>query len=102
MNQNTQHLTSVPAAAPRAAGSNRFEQMTRYVRVRNTTPKRFVEFDFAIGDPSLYVELVLPEAAFEAFCANNHVVIMSDEQAAAVDADMDKWRYGDSRPGAGD
>ena len=83
----------------RATG-NPFEQMTRYVRVRKETPGRFVEFDFAIGDPSLYVELVLPVAAFHEFCSRNRVVMMSDEQAAAVDTDMEKWRYGENRGAA--
>ncbi len=73
----------------------RFDELKRYVRVRGTVHDDFVEFDFAIGEPSLYVELVLPKAAFEAFCRHNNVIEMTDEQAAAVDADMNKWRYGD-------
>lgn len=72
-----------------------FNQLTRYVRVRQIINDRFIEFDFAVGDPSLYVELVLPKDAFEVFCEQNQVVMMSDEQAAQVDADMSKWRYGD-------
>ena len=68
--------------------------LTRFVRVRNMVDDRFVEFDFAIGDPNLYVELVLPKDAFDIFCAHNQVVRMSEEQARQVDADMAKWRYG--------
>ncbi len=71
------------------------DELTRYVRIRRRVDNKFVEFDFAIGDPSLYVELVLPNAAFEAFCRHNDVVEMTAAQAAAVDADMEKWRYGD-------
>ena len=71
------------------------DELTRYVRIRRRVDNKFVEFDFAIGDPSLYVELVLPNAAFEAFCRHNDVVEMTEAQAAAVDADMEKWRYGD-------
>jgi len=74
-----------------------FEQLTRYVRVRRVVDDKFIEFDFAIGDPSLYVELVLPRAAFDAFCRHNQVVMMTEEQAAAVDADMEKWRYGEEK-----
>ncbi len=69
--------------------------LTRYVRKRRVLNKQFVEFDFAIGDPSLYVELVLPLAAFEQFCERNQVVMMSEQQARAVDRDMAKWRYGE-------
>jgi phenol hydroxylase P0 protein len=72
-----------------------FSSLTRYVRVRQILDDRFVEFDFAIGDPSLYVELVLPKAAFETFCRHNEVVMMTEEQAQAVDEDMEKWRYGE-------
>jgi phenol hydroxylase P0 protein len=75
-----------------------FTDLKRYVRVRQVVDDKFVEFDFAIGDPSLYVELVLPRSAFEVFCQNNRVEMMTDEQAAAVDADMEKWRYGDDTP----
>ena len=73
-----------------------FDELARYVRVRDIIDDRFVEFDFAIGEPSLYVELVLPKKAFEAFCRHNKVTMMTDEQAAAVDADMEKWRYGET------
>lgn len=73
-----------------------FEQLTKYVRVRSPDDARFVEFDFAIGEPSLFVELLMPKAAFEQFCQVNKVTHMTDEQMAAVDAEMDKWRYGEN------
>ena len=71
-----------------------FSELTRYVRVRRVLNDKFVEFDFAIDDPSLYVEMILPKAAFAEFCQHNKVVMMTEEQAAQVDADMEKWRYG--------
>ena len=73
-----------------------FDDLKRYVHVRKIIRDEFVEFDFAIGEPSLYVELVLPKAAFESFCEHNRVIMMTDEEAEAVDADMEKWRYGDA------
>ncbi len=84
----------VPKPSP-GSEPRKFSELTRYVRVRQVVDDRFVEFDFAIGDPSLYVELVLPKAAFETFCRHNEVVMMTEEQARAVDQDMEKWRYGD-------
>ena len=72
-----------------------FDDLKRYVRVRKVIRDEFVEFDFAIGEPSLYVELVLPKSAFESFCQHNHVIMMTDEEAEAVEADMEKWRYGE-------
>lgn len=73
---------------------NSFSNLTKYVRVTKED-QRFVEFNFAIDDPSLFVELVLPKQAFNAFCETNRVIFMSAEQEAAVDGEMEKWRYGD-------
>ena len=74
-----------------------FSDMKRYVRVRNVIDNKFIEFDFAIGDPSLYVELVLPREAYDQFCKHNRVSFMTAEEAAAIDADMEKWRYGEEK-----
>lgn len=68
--------------------------MTKYVRVRSDPGDRFVEFDFAIDDPSLFVELIMPKNVFNDFCQRNEVIEMTQEQMAAVDAEMEKWRYG--------
>lgn len=63
----------------------------RYVRVTERRPDGFIEFDFSLGDPDLYVELIMPEDTFETFCANNEVKFLDDQQAAALDADRQKW-----------
>lgn len=89
---NPEHTQSTPERAPQRSA---FDQLTKYVRVRSDEGDRFVEFDFAIGDPALFVELVMPRQAFDAFCTANHVVHMSDAQMRAVDAEMEKWRYGE-------
>ncbi len=67
--------------------------LMKYIRVRNNLDDRFVEFDFAIGDPHLFVELIMPPAAFKAFCEANDVVEMTREQMDSVDAEIKKWRY---------
>ena len=54
----------------------------------------FVEFDFAIHDPTLYVELVLPQQAFREFCKTNQVIEMTKQEQAINDAQEEKWRYG--------
>ncbi|NQD93044.1 phenol hydroxylase [Pseudomonas sp. CrR25] len=74
-----------------------FDQLPRYVRVRSAPHAAFVEFDFAIGYPDLFVELVLPPDAFARFCTQNQVQHMDEAMAASVDADMEKWRYGVSQ-----
>lgn len=70
--------------------------LRRFVRVRGRS-QHFVEFDFAIEHEELFVELILPPTAFEAFCAQNEVVFMTDEQARKVDCQMEKWRYSVSK-----
>ena len=47
----------------------------RWVRVLNITANGFVEFEFFISDADLFVELILPKAAFNEFCINNKVTI---------------------------
>lgn len=66
--------------------------LNRYVRIRERSEK-FVEFDFAIENPELFVELILPHQAFEEFCSINDVAFMTDSQARDVDVQMEKWRY---------
>ncbi|WP_449432150.1 phenol hydroxylase subunit [Pseudomonas putida] len=72
------------------------DHLPRYVRVRSGEQDTFVEFDFAIGSPELYVELVLPRPAFQQFCLTNRVQHMNAQMSEAINADMQKWRYGES------
>lgn len=65
-----------------------------YVWVTDRRSDGFVEFDFSYGDPDLYVELIMPDQLFRQFCANNRVSHLSDEVAAAFEADRRKWREG--------
>ena len=45
----------------------------RWVRILNRTENGFVEFEFFVSDADLFVELILPEAAFNEFCIDNKV-----------------------------
>lgn len=71
-----------------------FNDLPKYVRVRSDPDDKFVMFDFAIGESSLFVELVLPPESFKEFCANNNVINMTPEQMHINDQEEDKWRYG--------
>lgn len=53
-----------------------FDPTRRYVRVCEQRPDGFIEFEFAIGDPEMCVELMLPEAAFHEFCLANAVIVL--------------------------
>jgi phenol hydroxylase P0 protein len=66
----------------------------RFVRFQRRTDSGFVEFSFGIGSTDLMVELIMPSAAYEEFCAVNNVVRLTDDEAAAVDSEQQKWCYG--------
>lgn len=62
----------------------------RFVRVRDRHDG-FVEFDFAIGEPDLYVELILTEAAFDEFCETNRVRMLGAEGVEHIDHYRATW-----------
>lgn len=68
---------------------------TRYVRVTDPDHRGYVEFQFSIGDPALYLEMTLPPAAFEEFCREHAVRLLTPAEGAAVDAGERRWRFGD-------
>ena len=76
-------------------GDNKSLGMQCYVRRRGINSYGMVEFDFSIGDPSLYVEMILPEQAFLEFCETNSVRFLTEEEGAVIDADREKWRTGE-------
>jgi phenol/toluene 2-monooxygenase (NADH) P0/A0 len=57
-----------------------FDAMRRYVRICRQRPDGFIEFEFAIGDPALAVELMLTEADFHDFCLANEVIALDPIQ----------------------
>jgi phenol hydroxylase P0 protein len=65
-----------------------------FVRVTGTLAERFVEFEFAIGDPELAVELVLQFDQFRQFCATHQVTRLSADEGARLDFERMKWRFG--------
>ncbi len=58
----------------------------RWVRVLRTTKNGFVEFEFFVSDKDLCVELILPEAAFQEFCAMNRVRFLEGDSNATASA----------------
>ena len=68
--------------------------LEKYVHVTNETPCGIVEFDFAMGEPTMYVELALPKNQFKEFCKNNEVSYLTEKQLIDVENDKYKWKYG--------
>lgn len=71
----------------------------KWVRVTGHRGDNFIEFDFAIGEQELFVEMILTPEAFKEFCETNNVETMPDlvEQPDedAEDAQWD-WRLADA------
>jgi phenol hydroxylase P0 protein len=77
------------------------EVSTCWVRVTERDHRGFVEFQFSLGDPGLYLEMTLPPAAFSEFCRTHRVRVLSPGEAAVVDATLQRWRYGDEAEDCG-
>ena len=66
--------------------------LQHYVYVTNDKREGFVEFNFSINDPSLFLEMILPDDAFNDFCQKNNVSFLSAEQIKAVEKQHRIWR----------
>lgn len=69
----------------------------RWVRVTGERGNGFVEFDFAVGEPELCVEMILPAAAFAEFCAAHRVALLPPREPAETEPPNDwHWRLADA------
>lgn len=79
-NDRTERAGEVAADSVALTGADAPDVSRRFVHV---TARRgpLVEFEFAVGDPALHVDLVLPEALFAEFCRANAAVVLEDRRA---------------------
>lgn len=80
----------MPSQAP-GRGPQPVDERTRYVHVTSLARPGYVEFRFAIGDPALYLEMILPQTAFEEFCVTQRAVRLTAAEVASVEQDRGKW-----------
>ncbi len=85
----------MPSQAP-VNGPQAVDERTRFVHVTSLARPGYVEFRFAIGDPTLYLEMILPQTAFDEFCVTQRAVRLTAAEAATVEQDRGKWA-GDDR-----
>lgn len=77
--------------------TNTFDTEKRYVRLTERREDGFVEFEFSVGEPEVYAEMILPEADFKEFCVTQNVVLI-DEQSNPIDTNNDfEHRLRDAR-----
>lgn len=69
--------------------------LRHFVQITNQQRKGFVEFNFSINDPSLFLEMILPTKAFKEFCTFNDVIFLSVEDIKAVEQQQNIWRNED-------
>jgi phenol hydroxylase P0 protein len=50
----------------------------KFVRIKQVRADGLVCFEFAIGWPELFVDLMLPKSAFDDFCRRQQVQVLSD------------------------
>lgn len=77
------------------AGAPPFDPAKRFVRLTQVRADGFVEFEFAIGDPELAVNLILPADAYRDFCRDNRAVLISPLQGTAIDRARLRWSTDD-------
>lgn len=75
-----------------------FDTSRKFVRIIETRSNGMVEFEFAIGEPELFVELLLPGSAFAEFCATNQVIRLDDaksdrDSSTDSDAEASDWDW---------
>ena len=71
-----------PVITPSEKNAAPFDMAHKTVRILQRHANGFVEFSFAVGDPDVCVELVMPEAAFAEFCAQHSVALLASETPA--------------------
>jgi phenol/toluene 2-monooxygenase (NADH) P0/A0 len=67
-----------------------------YVHVTNESRPGFVEFNYSINDPTLFLEMILPKEAFDDFCKINEVIFLSPDEVEAVEKQQKIWANEDS------
>jgi len=67
----------------------------KFVRVTGCRATNLIEFDFAVGSPDMFVELILPEPAFAEFCRQNDVTMLQSGDDGAAHGPLE-WRLRDA------
>lgn len=65
----------------------------KWVRVTGHRGDSFIEFDFAIGEQELFVEMILTPEAFEEFCQTNNVETMPDLEQPDEESEETQWDW---------
>lgn len=79
---------------PTPSSDKRWDLQRRFIRIVHEHDNGMVEFEFAVGEPELFVEMVMPRAEFEDFCAMHQVVpTMGPLPAADLQDTRAEWDW---------
>ena len=85
---------------PSADSRTGWDVQRRFIRIVQEHDNGMVEFEFAVGEPELFVEMVMPRAQFDEFCAMQGVQPTQGrlpEQADGSAAHEWDWSLRDAR-----
>lgn len=70
-----------------------FNLNLKFVRVIETHANGLVEFEFAVGEPGLFVELLMAQAPFDEFCAMHGVTPTQGRLASTQSPEEQEWDW---------
>jgi phenol hydroxylase P0 protein len=70
-----------------------FNPNRKFVRVIETHANGLVEFEFAVGEPELFVELLMGRTAFDEFCVMHQVTPTQGSLKQTQDSDTQEWDW---------
>lgn len=71
-----------------------FDTTRKFVRVLELRKDGLVEFQFAIGEPEMFVELMMPAASFDEFCVVNKVIFLDEKSQLKVGEEgVSDWEW---------
>ncbi|MFZ2328433.1 MAG: phenol hydroxylase subunit [Rhodoferax sp.] len=69
-------MTFTSATAPTTVDERICDVTRKFVRIKQIRADELVCFEFAIGWPELFVDLMLPRPAFDDFCVRQKVQLL--------------------------
>jgi len=70
-----------------------FNPDKKFVRIIQVHTTGLVEFEFAVGEPELFVELLMAQSAFDEFCTMHAVTPTTGHLAQVPNTDTQEWDW---------
>ena len=70
-----------------------FNPDCKFVRIIETHANGLVEFEFAVGEPELFVELLMAQVAFDEFCVMHGVTPTRGHLVPTPSSDEQEWDW---------